>query len=82
MKLLVVEDYTPIRKAVEATLRESGYAVDCGNDGLEGYSAAGNHSGLGLSLCVDTLKLLNGRLQLELPQKDRFRATVFLSSGI
>jgi len=41
----------------------------------------GNHSGLGLSICVDTLNLLNGRLQLELPQKDRFRATVFLLSG-
>ena len=43
-------------------------------------SQTGNHSGLGLSLCVDILKLLNGRLELGLPQKDRFRATVFLSS--
>jgi len=40
LKVLVVEDYAPIRKAVEATLRESGYAVDCATDGLEGYSAA------------------------------------------
>ncbi len=40
MKVLVVEDYFPIRKAVEATLRESGYAVDCAVDGFEGYSAA------------------------------------------
>ncbi len=40
MKVLVVEDYSPIRKAIEATLRESGYAVDCAVDGLEGYSAA------------------------------------------
>ncbi len=43
-------------------------------------SQTGNHSGLGLSLCVDTLKLMNGKLLLEMPQKDRFRATVFLSS--
>jgi len=40
LKVLVVEDYAPIRKAVEATLRESGYAVDFATDGLEGYSAA------------------------------------------
>ena len=45
-------------------------------------SQTGNHSGLGLSLCVDILKLLNGRLVLELPQKDRFRVTVFLTRGI
>ena len=42
MKVLVVEDYSPIRKAVEATLRESGFAVDCAIDGAEGYSAASN----------------------------------------
>lgn len=42
-------------------------------------SQTGNHSGLGLSLCVDILKLLNGRLELKLLQKDRFRASVLLS---
>ena len=39
MKVLVVEDYVPIRKAVEATLREFGYAVDCAVDGVEGLLA-------------------------------------------
>jgi len=42
LKVLVVEDYSPIRKAVEVTLRESGYVVDCATDGLEGYLAATN----------------------------------------
>jgi DNA-binding response OmpR family regulator len=46
LKVLVDEDYSPIRKDVEATLRESGYAVDGAIDGAidgaEGYSVASN----------------------------------------
>lgn len=41
----------------------------------------GNHSGLGLSLCDDILKLLNGRLELKLLQKGQFQATVFLPTA-
>jgi two-component system, OmpR family, heavy metal sensor histidine kinase CusS len=41
-------------------------------------SQTGNHSGLGLSLCDDILKLLNGGLELNLLQEDRFQAAVFL----
>ena len=44
-------------------------------------SQTGNHSGLGLSLCDDILKLLNGRLELNLLQEDRFQAAVFLPSA-
>lgn len=40
MKILVVEDYAPIREAVTESLRESGYAVDVAVDGEEGYWAA------------------------------------------
>ena len=41
-------------------------------------SQTGKHSGIGLSLCDDILNLLNGRLELNLIQEDRFQAVVFL----
>lgn len=41
-------------------------------------SQTGKHSGIGLSLCDDILKLLKGRLELNLLQVDRFQAAVFL----
>ncbi len=44
MKVLVVEDYQPIRKAVAESLRESGYAVDLAVDGDEGLWAASTGS--------------------------------------
>ena len=44
-------------------------------------SQIGNHSGLGLSLCDDILKLLNCRLELKLLREDRFQAAVFLPSA-
>ncbi|MCC7334501.1 MAG: response regulator transcription factor [Pirellulaceae bacterium] len=40
MKILVVEDYAPIRNAVTESLRESGYAVDVAVDGEGGLWAA------------------------------------------
>lgn len=45
MKILVVEDYAPIREAVTESLRESGYAVDVAVDGEEGLwaASAGNY---------------------------------------
>lgn len=36
MRLLVIEDYTPLRKAVVRGLEEAGYAVDSTGDGKEG----------------------------------------------
>ena len=36
MRVLVVEDYAPIRKAVAKSLREAGFAVDETGDGEEG----------------------------------------------
>jgi len=36
MKVLVVEDYAPVRKAVVQGLREAGFAVDSSGDGEEG----------------------------------------------
>ena len=40
MRVLVVEDYPPIRDAVAESLRESGYVVDVSSDGQDGLSAA------------------------------------------
>lgn len=43
MRLLVVEDYEPLRKSLEQGLREAGFAVDVTGDGQEGlWYATGN----------------------------------------
>ena len=44
MRVLVVEDYPPIRKAVAKSLRESGFAVDETGDGDEGFWFATNNA--------------------------------------
>jgi len=36
MRLLVIEDYEPLRKSIEQGLREAGFAVDVTGDGQEG----------------------------------------------
>jgi DNA-binding response OmpR family regulator len=43
MRILLVEDYPPIRKAVAKGLREAGYALDVAGDGEEGYWYALNN---------------------------------------
>jgi len=43
MRLLVVEDYKPLRKSLEKGLKEAGFAVDATSDGQEGlWYAMGN----------------------------------------
>jgi len=43
MRILVVEDYEPLRKSLEQGLREAGFAVDVAGDGEEGlWYAQGN----------------------------------------
>jgi DNA-binding response OmpR family regulator len=43
MRILLVEDYEPLRKSLEQGLREAGYAVDVTGDGEEGlWYALGN----------------------------------------
>lgn len=37
MRVLVIEDYLPLKQALEKGLREAGYAVDTTGDGQEGY---------------------------------------------
>ena len=43
MRVLVVEDYAPLRTSLAKGLRESGYAVDATGDGTEGLWFAENH---------------------------------------
>jgi DNA-binding response OmpR family regulator len=44
MRVLVIEDYSPLRNAVAGSLKESGYAVDTSGTGDEGLWYAKNHS--------------------------------------
>jgi DNA-binding response OmpR family regulator len=43
MRLLVVEDYAPLRESLAKGLRELGYAVDATGDGTEGMWFIDNH---------------------------------------
>ncbi|MGZ0657573.1 response regulator transcription factor [Coraliomargarita sp. W4R53] len=43
MRILVVEDYSPLRKAMVESLETAGYAVDSSADGEEGLWYARNH---------------------------------------
>lgn len=41
MRILVVEDYTPLRRTLQRGLREAGFTVDIAEDGEEGLFLAG-----------------------------------------
>jgi DNA-binding response OmpR family regulator len=43
MRILVVEDYAPLRESLAKGLRDSGYAVDTSGNGTEGLWYAENH---------------------------------------
>lgn len=43
MRILIVEDYTPLRKAMVESLETAGYAVDASAEGEEGLWYAQNH---------------------------------------
>lgn len=57
MKVLLVEDYTPLRNSVTRGLREAGYAVDATGDGEEGlwYARTGEHDVVVLDLMLPGL---------------------------
>jgi two-component system OmpR family response regulator len=64
MRVLVVEDYPPIRKAVAKGLREAGFAVDAACDGEEGlwYATSNDYDVVVLDLMlpgVDGLTILS-----------------------
>jgi len=54
MRILVVEDYLPVRRAVVKALREEGYSVDEAADGEEGaaMACAGEHDVIVLDLML------------------------------
>ena len=54
MRVLLVEDYTPIREAITQSLIESGFAVDATADGEEGlwYAGSGSHDVLVLDIVL------------------------------
>ncbi len=63
MRVLIVEDYQPLRKAVTQGLREAGYAVDVAAEGEEGlwYARSGEYDVIVLDLMlpgIDGLTIL------------------------
>jgi len=63
MRILVIEDYTPIRESVSQGLREAGYAVDAAADGRDGlwYAESNDYDVVVLDLMlpeVDGLTIL------------------------
>ena len=69
MRVLVVEDYAPIQKAVAKGLREAGFAVDATGDGEEGlwYATSNDYDVVVLDLMLpgmDGLSILK-RLRVE-----------------
>jgi DNA-binding response OmpR family regulator len=57
MKVLLVEDYVPIRKSLEQGLREAGFAVDATGDGEEGlwHARSGEYDVIILDLMIPGL---------------------------
>jgi two-component system OmpR family response regulator len=57
VRLLVVEDYAPLRKSVSRGLREAGFAVDETGDGTEGlwYATSNDYDVVILDLMLPTL---------------------------
>ncbi len=54
MRVLVVEDYEPIRSAVVQALTEEGYAVDSADNGRDGlwYAKSGQHDAIVLDILL------------------------------
>ncbi len=63
MRILLVEDYDPLRRSLEQGLREAGFAVDASSDGEEGlwYATSNAYDAIVLDLMlpkIDGLTLL------------------------
>ncbi len=64
MRVLIIEDYAPLRKAVSQGLREAGFAVDASADGDEGlwYARSNEYDAIILDLMlpqIDGLTILS-----------------------
>ena len=66
MRVLVVEDYAPVRKAVTQGLQEAGFAVDAAADGREGlwYAQSGAYDVIVLDLMLPEMDGLSVLRQL------------------
>jgi DNA-binding response OmpR family regulator len=77
MRLLVVEDYLPLRKSLGQGLREAGFAVDATGDGEEGlwYARTGDYDAIVLDLM---LPKLDGLTILSCLRKEGIRTHVLI----
>jgi DNA-binding response OmpR family regulator len=68
MKLLLVDDYLPLRKSVSKGLREAGYAVDVADDGENAlwYATSGEYDVIVLDLVLPVLDGLSVLRELRL----------------
>lgn len=77
MRLLVVEDYEPLRKSVVQGLREAGYAVDSSGEGDEGlwYARSNDYDAIVLDIM---LPKVDGLTILQRVRKEGRRTPVLL----
>ncbi|NOT00964.1 MAG: response regulator transcription factor [Phycisphaerales bacterium] len=57
MRVLLVEDYAPLRESVSQSLEEAGFAVDAASDGKEGlwYAQSGDYDAIVLDIVLPSL---------------------------
>lgn len=77
MRILLVEDYAPLRESVAQTLVEAGYAVDATGDGKEGlwYAQTGDYDAIVLDIVLPNL---DGLSLLARTRRDGRRTPVLL----
>ena len=77
MKILLIEDYTPLRESMEQGFRENGYAVDATGDGEEGlwYASTGEYEVVVLDLRLPGLDGLEVLRRLR-AQKNRVHVLI------
>ena len=77
MKILLIEDYTPLRESMEQGFRENGYAVDATGDGEEGlwYASTGDYEVVVLDLRLPGLDGLEVLRRLR-AQKNRVHVLI------
>lgn len=77
MRVLVIEDYAPVRDAVTQGLKEAAYAVDCASDGKEGlwYATKNDYDVIVLDLMLPGV---SGMEILQRLRKERSAARVLI----
>ncbi len=77
MRVLVIEDYAPVREAVTQGLKEAAYAVDCASDGKDGlwYATKNEYDVIVLDLMLPGI---SGMEILQRLRKERSAARVLI----